>query len=109
MCVGVNLGANHCELFHLAGSLQRHRRFAAQGRTVRDLAVGAGFLAPSRTVCACWPDDPRVCRAGGVRQWHLDLAPRETPSWRRDPRVCLMIDRPPKTPLVDAESWRGED
>jgi hypothetical protein len=35
--------------------------------------------------------------------------PKGTPSGRRDPRVCLSIDRPPKTPLVDIESKRGED
>jgi hypothetical protein len=28
---------------------------------------------------------------------------------RRDPRVCLGIDRPPKMPLVDVEPKRGED
>jgi hypothetical protein len=32
-----------------------------------------------------------------------------TPSWRRDHRVYLGIDRPPKTPLNDVEPERGED
>jgi hypothetical protein len=31
------------------------------------------------------------------------------PSGRRDPRVCLGVGRPPKMPLVDVESKRGED
>jgi hypothetical protein len=35
----------------------------------------------------------------------LDL----TSSGRKDPRVCLAIDRPPKTPLVNVEPNRGED
>jgi hypothetical protein len=32
-----------------------------------------------------------------------------TPSGSRDPRVCLGVGRPPKTPLVDVEPKRGED
>jgi hypothetical protein len=32
-----------------------------------------------------------------------------TPSGRRDPRVCLEIDKPPKTSLNDVELERGED
>jgi hypothetical protein len=35
--------------------------------------------------------------------------PEGTPSGRRDPRVCLGVGRPPKTPLVDVEPKRGED
>jgi hypothetical protein len=35
--------------------------------------------------------------------------PGRTPPGRRDPRVCLGIGRPPKTPLVDVESKRCED
>jgi hypothetical protein len=31
-----------------------------------------------------------------------------TPSRRRELRVCLGISRPPKTPLVNVESKRGE-
>jgi hypothetical protein len=34
--------------------------------------------------------------------------PGGTPSGR-DPRVCLGIDKPPKTPLVDIEPKRGEE
>jgi hypothetical protein len=33
----------------------------------------------------------------------------ETPSGRRGSRVCLGINRPPKTPLVDVEPKRDED
>jgi hypothetical protein len=35
--------------------------------------------------------------------------PRGTSSGRRDPRVCLGIDRTTKTPLNDVEPERGED
>jgi hypothetical protein len=31
------------------------------------------------------------------------------PVRRRDPKVCLGVGRPPKTPLVDVEPKRGED
>jgi hypothetical protein len=37
---------------------------------------------------------------------HLDLAPGRDPVGRRDPRVCLRIDRPPKTLLNDVELER---
>jgi hypothetical protein len=50
-----------------------------------------------------------VHRGGRVRQQHLDLAPERDPIGRRDPRVCLEIGRPPKTPLYDVEPERGED
>jgi hypothetical protein len=39
----------------------------------------------------------------------LDLAPGRHPSGRRDPRVCLGIERPPKTSLNDVEPERGKD
>lgn len=39
----------------------------------------SGFRAPSRTVRMWWPNDPRMRRASGVRQQHLDLVPREGP------------------------------
>jgi hypothetical protein len=32
-----------------------------------------------------------------------------TPSGRRDPRVCLGVGRPSKTPLVDVDPKRNED
>jgi hypothetical protein len=35
--------------------------------------------------------------------------PGETPSVRRDPRVCLGINGPPKTSLNDIEPEIGED
>jgi hypothetical protein len=35
--------------------------------------------------------------------------PGGTPSGRRDPRVCLGVGRPPKTPLVDVEPKRDEN
>jgi hypothetical protein len=52
----------------------------------------------------------RVC-AGAV-EFADDVwisLPRGTPTGRRDPRVCLGISRPPKTPLNDIEPKRGED
>ena len=49
------------------------------------------------------PDGPRVRSGGGVHRWLLDLAPRRDLSGRRDPRVCLGIDKPPKTPLNNSE------
>jgi hypothetical protein len=45
---------------------------------------------------------------GGVRRRSLDLAPEGTPSGRRDPRVCIGIGGPPKTPLNDVEPERAE-
>jgi hypothetical protein len=40
---------------------------------------------------------------------YLDLASREGhPLGRRDPRVCLSVGRPSKTPLVDVEPKRRE-
>lgn len=45
----------------------------------------------------------------GVRQWHLDLIPRGTPSERRDIRVCLGIGKLSKTSPNDVESKRDED
>jgi hypothetical protein len=36
-------------------------------------------------------------------------ASRSDPSGRRDPRICLGIGRPSKTPLDDIELKRGED
>jgi hypothetical protein len=38
-----------------------------------------------------------------------DLASWRTPSRRREPRVCLAVGRPHKTPLVNVELKRGED
>jgi hypothetical protein len=35
--------------------------------------------------------------------------PGGTPSGRRDPRVCRVVGRRPKMPLVDVELKRGED
>jgi hypothetical protein len=37
------------------------------------------------------------------------LAPGRDPVGSRDPRVCLGIGRPPKTPLNDVEPERSED
>jgi hypothetical protein len=77
---------------------------------VRDSEAEEGFHASCRTVRALWPNSLCVRRGGGIRQRHLDLASREGPPLgRSDPRVCLGIDRPPKTPPYDIESKRCED
>ena len=68
-----------------------------------------GSCLTSRTVCAWWPDSPRVRRVGLVRRRCLDLALGRDPSGSRDPRVCLGIGRPSKTPLNDVEPDSGED
>jgi hypothetical protein len=65
---------------------RRSGSFSAYIRTVRDGAEG--HLLRSK---------PRSRLPGG------------TPSGRRDPRVCLGVDRPPKAPLVDVEPKRCED
>jgi hypothetical protein len=47
----------------------------------------------------------------GVEHCLLCSRPRSRhlgPSGRRDPRLCLGIDRPPKTSLVEIEPNRGE-
>jgi hypothetical protein len=55
-------------------------------------------------------DGPRLRRGGGVCRQRLDLAPgRDLRQGRRDPRPCLGIGRPHKTPLVDVEPKRGKD
>jgi hypothetical protein len=50
----------------------------------------------------------------GAQGRFLRLRPRSnlpggTSSGRRDPRVCLRVGRPPKTPLVYIKPKRGED
>ena len=71
-----------------------------EARTVCDLAQRLGFLLDESDVL-------RVCRDGEVHRRRLDLAQGGTPSGRRDPRVCLRIGRPPRTPLNDVEPKRG--
>jgi hypothetical protein len=87
----------------------------------------------ARTVCDTGPDGPRpgvgatppLCTSGrsaprarivrdGAEGLLLCSRPRSrllggTPSGRRDPRVCLGVGRPPKTPLIDVKPKRGED
>jgi hypothetical protein len=53
-----------------------------------------------------------VCDGAESRLLHSrprSCLPRGTPSGRRDPKVCLGIERLPKTTLVDIEPKRGED
>jgi hypothetical protein len=46
---------------------------------------------------------------GRLRSGPRSRLPRGTLSGRRDYRVCLGVDRPPKTSLVDVEPKRGEE
>jgi hypothetical protein len=62
------------------------------------------------------PDDMRLVVGRSVRAQGRgcspttpDLTLKGTLSGRRDPKVCLGVSRPPKTPLDDVESKRGED
>ena len=79
-------GATPLLLVRPNGSRLGLERSAPEARTVRSGAKG--LLLRSR---------PRSRLPGG------------TPLGRRDPRVCLGVGRPPKTPLVDVEPKRGED
>jgi hypothetical protein len=79
---------------------------SAAARTVRGLGpddpwpgVEAGL--PCGEVEWSAPGGRTVCSCVGATTFCL--------SERRDPRVCLEIRRPPKTPLDDVESKRGED
>lgn len=71
-----------------------------RGRMIRNLTKRLGFL-PNE------PNGPRVRRGGGVTQ-DASLS-GGTPVGSIDPRVCLGIGRPPKTPLNDVEPERSED
>jgi hypothetical protein len=95
---------------HLAG-------LSAEAWTVRDIGRMDRNLAQERLLLCIRPDGPRL----GLGRFamaqrvfffaaDLDLASREGPRrGRRDPRVCLGVGRPPKTPLVDVEPKKGED
>jgi hypothetical protein len=82
----------------------------ALGQTVRDLGTGA---APSLHTSGRPAPGARTVRDGAEDRLLLSRPksrlPGETPSERRDPRVCLGVGMPPKTPLVDVEPKRGED
>jgi hypothetical protein len=76
------------------------------------LRPGAGATPPLRTSGRFAHVARTVC--DGAEGLLLHSRPRSrlpegTPSGRRDRRVCLGIDRPPKTPLVDVEPKRSED
>ena len=89
-------------------SLRNRGRSAARGRTFCDLAQRLGFL----------PDESDCPRLVAKRPRHRgdEFAdstwisfPGRTPLGRRDPKVCLGIDKSPKTPLNSVELERGED
>jgi hypothetical protein len=77
---------------------------------VRDLGARA---APSlRTSGRSVPRTQAVCDAAGgrlLRSGPRSRLPGGTPSGRRDPRLCLGVDRPAKAPQVDVEPKRGKD
>jgi hypothetical protein len=73
-----------------------------EGRKVHDLVQRLGFLPTSRMVRTC-------AKAMKFANSTWISLPRGTPSWRRDPRVCLGTDRASKMTLYDVESERGED
>jgi hypothetical protein len=82
----------------------------ALGRTIRDLDAGA---TPSLRMSGRSAPRARTIR-GRVESRLLRNRPRSrlpggTPSEGRDPRMCLGVDKPPKTSLVDVESKRCED
>jgi hypothetical protein len=92
-CVGTDLGAKHWNKPHggapyggTDGLWHRAKRFSPVARTTCNGAEGR--LIHSRL---------RSRLSGG------------TPSRRRDPRVCLTIDRSHKMPLVDIEPKKAED
>jgi hypothetical protein len=90
--VGADLDVNHCDMYRRQCSLLKHERSTSEDRTVCDLAQRLGFLLTNRTVHAWWTDGPRVRRGDEVCQQHLDLAPGNDSSWRRDLTICLVID-----------------
>jgi hypothetical protein len=107
-CVGTDLGADHCDEYRQLCSLWMREWSTVRGRTVRDLAQRLGFL----------PDESDCPRLVAKRPRHRgdEFAdstwisfPGRTPLGRRDPKVCLGIDKSPKTPLNSVELERGED
>jgi hypothetical protein len=77
---------------------------------VRDLGIGA---APSLRTSKRSAPRARTVR-NGIEGRLLHSKPRscpsrETPSGRRDHRVCLGVGRLPKMPLVDVYPKGGED
>jgi hypothetical protein len=81
--------------------LRRSVRSAVQGRTVRDLGVGAAPLL--RTSGRSVPGTRTV--HDGTERHLLHSRPKShlsgwTPSRKRDHRVCLRVGRPSKTTLV---------
>jgi hypothetical protein len=83
---------------------------SAVARTIRDLSaeVDPSLHTSGQSMPGAW-----MVR-NGAKGHLLRSRPRSrlsggTPSGRRDPSVCLSLDRPSKTPLVDVETKRGED
>jgi hypothetical protein len=105
-----------CLLHHHLSKMNRLVELSAKAWTARDLGAGGGPLRTSgRSAPGLRQSVPgaQIVRDGA--EGHLlcsrprSRLPGGTPSSRRDPRVCLSIGRPPKTPLVDEEPKRGED
>jgi hypothetical protein len=82
----------------------------ALDRTIRDLDAGA---APSLRTSGRSASGARTVRGRAesrlLRNKPRSHLPGGTPSERRYPRMCLGVDKPPKTTLVDVEPKRCED
>jgi hypothetical protein len=102
-CVGSDLGTK----YRRQCSLRRRGRSATEGRTVSELVQELGFL--QNGPCLVAGRSARVQRRRSSPNNTCISLPGGTPSGRRNPRGCLGIGRPPKTPLNDIESERGED
>nr|ACG43264.1 hypothetical protein [Zea mays] len=90
---------------------------SSEARTVRVIGPdgprpGAGATPHLFTSGRSAPRAQTVC--DGVEGLLLRSRPRSRLqegilSWRRDPKVCLGVGRPPNMPLVDVGPKRGED
>jgi hypothetical protein len=89
---------------------------STEARTVRGTGPdgprpGAGAAPPLRMSRRPAPEARMVHDGaeGLLRIRPRSRLPSRTPSGRRDPRVCLSVSRPPKTPLIDEEPKRCKD
>jgi hypothetical protein len=87
-----------------------------ESRTVCGTGPGSSWpsegAAPPLRASECSAPEAQTVHDGTeglLRSRPRSRLPGETPSGRRDPRVCIGVSRPPKTPLVDVEPKRGED
>jgi hypothetical protein len=93
---GTDSDFNHCNENRRWCFLRRRGRSAVRGQTVRDLGHTLDSCLTSRTVRACagateFTGSAWISLPGGTQQG------------RRDPRLGLRIDGPPKMLLIDVE------